>query len=266
MTRAKKARQRRQQAAAPPPVRSTSGGRKANPKVIAGVAALIALAVIPAAIVLAVTGHNKSSSSTTPTNATTLPDAAAATNLFKGIPQQGNVLGSPSAPATLVQYIDLQCPICREFETTVMPSVVSRYVRSGKLKVVARPIAFLGPDSEVARKAAIAALQRNRFFNFAQLLYLNQGTENSGWVTDQLVADAFASIPGINVDSAMAARDSAAVARKERQFDAQAQADNVLGTPTVLVGKSGGKLTEVAPGGSPTLAQLSAAIQHAQSQ
>jgi protein-disulfide isomerase len=263
MTRAKKARQRRQQAAAPPPVRST-GGRKANPRVIAGVAALIALAVIPVAIVLAVTGNNKSSSSTTK-NTTTLPGAADVTRLFNGIPQHGNVLGSPSAPASLVEYIDLQCPVCREFETTVMPSVISRYVRTGKLKVVARPIAFLGPDSEVARKAAVSALQRNRFFDFAQLLYANQGTENSGWVTDQLVADAFASIPGINVDSAMAARDSASVAREERQFDAQSHADQVIGTPTVLVGKNGGKLTEVAPGGSPTLAQLKAAIEKAQS-
>src|SRR2546423_3271385 len=263
MTRAKKARQRRQQAAAPP-VRSADGGRKANPKVIAGVAGLIALAVIPAAIVLAVAGNNKSSSSTTPTNVTTLPDAGVATRLFDGIPQHGNVLGSPSAPATLVEYIDLQCPVCREFETAVMPNVISRYVRTGKLKVVARPIAFLGPDSEVARKAAIVALERNRFFDFAQLLYANQGTENSGWVTDQLVADAFASIPGINVDSAMAARNSAAVAREERQFDAQRDADHVLGTPTVLVGKNGGKLTEVAPGGSPTLAQLKAAIEKAQ--
>ena len=264
MTRAKKARQRRQQAASPPPVRSTGGGRKANPKVIAGVAALIALAIIPAAIVFAVTGNNKSSSSTTPTNVATLPDAAAATDLFKGIPQHGNVLGSPSAPATLIEYIDLQCPVCREFETSVMPSVVSKYVRTGKLKVVARPIAFLGPDSEVARKGAVSALQRNRFFDFAQLMYLNQGTENSGWVTDQLVADAYASIPGINVDSAMAARNSSGVARLERQFDDQSHADKVLGTPTVFVGKSGGKQTEVAPGGSPSLAQLKAGIEKSQ--
>jgi protein-disulfide isomerase len=62
----------------------------------------------------------------------------------------------------------------------------------------------------------------------------------------------------------MAARDSSAVARAERQFDAQSHADQVIGTPTVLVGKNGGKLTEVAPGGSPTLAQLKAAIENAQ--
>ncbi|HXZ57062.1 MAG TPA: thioredoxin domain-containing protein [Gaiellaceae bacterium] len=261
MTRAKKARQQRQRAAAPPPVRSTGAARKANPKVIAGVAGVIAIAVI-VAVVFAVTG-NKSSSST-PKNVTTLPDAAAATRLFHGIPQHGNVLGSPSAPATLVQYIDLQCPFCREFETTVMPSVVSRYVRTGKLKVVSRPVAILGPDSEVARRAAIVSLQHNRLFDFVQLLYFNQGVENSGWVTNQLLADAFASTPGINADAAMAARNTPAVAHIEQQFDRQSNADNVRGTPTVLIGKSGGKLTEITPGGVPTFNDIKAAVERAQ--
>ena len=31
---------------------------------------------------------------------------------LKGIPQNGFVLGDPNAPVTLVEYIDLQCPIC----------------------------------------------------------------------------------------------------------------------------------------------------------
>jgi protein-disulfide isomerase len=261
MTRAKKARQKRREAAAPPPpVRSKGVGRKANPKVLAGVAGLIAAAVIPAAIVLAVT--HKSSSST-PSNTSTLPNAGAALRVFDGVAQHGNVLGSSSAPATLVEYIDLQCPVCREFETAVMPSIVSKYVRPGKLKVIARPIAFIGPDSEVARRAAVAAMIHNHFFDYAELLYFNQGQENSGWVTDQLLANAFASIPGLNVDAEMAQRDSPAVTNAEGTFDSQSKTDNVLGTPTVLVGTSGGKLTQVAPGGSPTLAQVSAAVSKA---
>jgi protein-disulfide isomerase len=144
-----------------------------------------------------------------------------------------------------------------------MPSVVPRFVKRGKLKVIARPIAILGPDSEVARKAAIVAMRNNVFFQFAQILYFNQGQENSGWVTDQFVADAFASIPGQDVNGDMNARNSTAVSSLERRFDGESQADHVLGTPTVLIGKSGGKLTEVAPGGSPTLAQVTAAVDRA---
>jgi hypothetical protein len=61
----------------------------------------------------------------------------------------------------------------------------------------------------------------------------------------------------------MAARDSSSVSQTERRFDAQSHTDQVLGTPTVLIGKTGGKLAEVAPGGSPTLADIKAALDKA---
>mgnify|MGYP003297780061 CR=1 FL=1 len=59
----------------------------------------------------------------------------------------------------------------------------------GTGKIEARPIAFIGPDSIPARQAMIAASKQNRAFNFAQITYANQGTENTGWVTDEDAAD-----------------------------------------------------------------------------
>jgi hypothetical protein len=67
------------------------------------------------------------------------------------------------------------------------------------VKVAARQIAFIGPDSERGRAAAIAAAEQDRLFDDTQLLYLNQGPENSGWLSDQLVDAAAASIPGLDV-------------------------------------------------------------------
>jgi protein-disulfide isomerase len=160
----------------------------------------------------------------------------------------------------MVEYIDLQCPVCRAFETEVMPTVFPRYVRTGKVKVIARPIAFIGADSETGRRAALAAAKQNRFFEFTQLLYFNQGSENSGWLDDSIVRSAYASIPGLKAQAALKARDSAAVAAETRRFDGQANTDNVRGTPTVLVGKTGGKLSEVTPGYAPNASQLGAAI------
>src|SRR5439155_4512191 len=185
--------------------------------------------------------------SPTSTTASTLPDAGVALQLFRGIPQHGNVLGKPSAPVTMVEYIDLQCPVCRTFETELMPPIVDRYVRTGKVRVVARTLAFITPaeNSQRGRLAALAAGKQNRFFQFAQLLYSNQGAEGSDWLNDDMVRAAYASIPGFNSRAALALRGTSAISSEAQAFDQQATADAVGGTPTVLVGKTGGELTQV---------------------
>jgi len=260
MTSGKKARSQRR-TPAPPPVRSTGGGgRRASPKVLAAGAGAIALAAVAAALAFALTGGSSSPSSTGPV--TTLPDAGTAVQLFKGIPQHGNVLGSAKAPVTMVEYIDLQCPICRVFETNVMSTIVPRYVRSGKVRVEARPLAFIQPaqDSQRGRLAALAAGRQNRFFEFAQVLYFNQGAEGSSWLNSLIIRSAFASIPGLDAAAASSASNSSQVAREASRFDTEANADHVGGTPTIFVGKTGGKLTEVV---SPDVSTLSAAIDRA---
>ena len=266
MTSGKKARRERQTVNRPP-VRST-GGRKASPKVLAIVAIAIAVAAVAAVIVFVVAGRGSGSSGSsnlaTTTGASALPDAAAVIKGFEGIPQHGNVLGSPNAPVTMVQYIDLQCPICRAFETEVMPTIISRYVRDGKVKVVTRPVDFLGAESELGRRAALSAGLQNHLSEFSQLMYANQGPENSGWLNDNLVSAAYASIPGLDAQTALASRTSPPVLAQEKAFDKRATSDQVLGTPTVLVGKSGGRLTNVSPGGAPDVAVLTAAIKRAQ--
>jgi protein-disulfide isomerase len=259
MTSGKQARRQRQQAqVARPPVRSTQG-RRASPMVL--LVALLGLAGLAAAIVLVVVlGGGGSGSSAT--SATTLPDAAAIAQQFAGIPQHGNVLGKANAPATMIEYIDLQCPTCRAFETDVMPTVFQRYVRTGKLRIEARPVAIIGSgvDSQRGRLGMIAAERQNRAFNFAQILYFNQGPEDGGWLDDAMVASAAKSIPGVNVKELVDATKTSAVADRAKGYDSQAQADGLSGTPTVLIGKTGGKLTVVAPGLEPTLSQMSTAI------
>ena len=258
MTSGKKARQQRR-TPAPPPVRSTGGGRTASPKVLGIAASVIGLVAI--AIVLAVVLTNGSSNSTT-TNASALPDASSVQQLFQGIPQHGAILGKPDAPATMIQYIDLQCPFCRQFELDVMPTIVRKYVRTGKLAVDTRPVAVIGSDSQRGRQAALAAAKQNRMSNFNQLLYLNQGTENTGWLNDSMVASAYASIPGFDAPAAQSDRSSGPVKAQERTIDGQAARDGLTGTPWVLIGKTGGHPTVV----QNDLGSVEAAIKHATGQ
>src|SRR5207245_867061 len=116
-----------------------------------------------------------------------LHGARAVAKRFKGIPQGGLVLGRRKAPVTLIEYIDLQCPVCELFETTEMGRLVKKYVRPGKLKIKMQPWNILDAyykvhDSLRGQEATIGAARQNKAFNFAEVLNDNQGVEGSGWL------------------------------------------------------------------------------------
>ena len=247
---------RRRGAAAPPPVRAKGAprGRRASRRTLLAGAGVVVLIVVAIALAAGLTGGKSSTVGALPTTGSlsdALPGATTVNTLFKGIPQQGLTLGSSSAPVTLVEYIDLQCPFCQQFETQVLPDIVNEYVRTGKVKIEARVLDFIGPDSRRGRNAMIAAGLQDKAFNFAELLYDNQGTENTGWLSDSMVAKAAESIPGLNPRQLFAAQDSAAVAQEAAALDDDASAANVTGTPTLFVGKSGTSRKQV-PLASPT--------------
>src|SRR6516165_7670256 len=69
-------------------------------------------AALPAAGAVGATGGD----GPTITIVSALHGARAAAKRFKGIPQRGLVLGRSKAPVMLIEYVDLQCPICKEFD------------------------------------------------------------------------------------------------------------------------------------------------------
>jgi hypothetical protein len=102
-------------------------------------------------------------------------------------------------------------------------------------------------------------------FNLMELLYFNQGTENTGWLDDSIVDAAAASIPGVDVARFRSARDSSSARDRARTYASQATADGVQKTPTFLVGKTGGALHEVLLTSPADPAPLLAAIKKASS-
>jgi protein-disulfide isomerase len=152
-----------------------------------------------------------------------------------GIPQEGTVLGSPDAGVTLIEYADLQCPACRAYAETFFPEVVEQYVRPGRVKTGFRGISFIGPDSETALRYVLAAGLQDRLWQLQEALYRNQGGENSGWVTEGLVRELAAEIPGLDADRLVVEADSAEVTEMMAEAEAQADAAEVRGTPTLAI-------------------------------
>jgi protein-disulfide isomerase len=236
---------------APPPVRSKGAARarQASPRALAiggGIVAVIVVAIVLAVVFSGGSGGGIPKNHVAVGSLTNgLPGSSDVAAEFKGIPQTGTTLGWPFAPVTMTEYIDLQCPICQEFETQVFPDILTKYIRTKKVKVVMKPWAFIGPDSFRAQKVALAAAKQNLVFNFAAVLYDNQQTENTGWLTDQMLYTIAASVPGLKINSLFAERNSAAVKSEASQVAADAQAQKVSGTPTIFLTKGANRPVQV---------------------
>jgi protein-disulfide isomerase len=88
--------------------------------------------------------------------------------------------------ANIVEYIDLQCPFCNEFESTNQTQI-TKWVAAGKATVEIHPIAILDSESEGARYssratnavACVANFDPDDFLAVTKALYANQPKENS---------------------------------------------------------------------------------------
>jgi protein-disulfide isomerase len=163
--------------------------------------------------------------------------------LFAGIPQRGVSLGRPNAPVTMIEFGDLQCPICAEYARQALPTLVARYVRTGKVRLELHLIDIIGPDSQTARQMATAAGLQNRTWQYSELFYLNQGGENSGYVTTPFLRRIGAGVAGLDVGRALSQRSSAPVQAVLGRNDGGAQLRGVNATPTFFAGRTGGVLT-----------------------
>lgn len=227
---------------------------------------MLALALGGAAAIAAVLigisllgGKDSSTPAATPGELPTI--TAAGLEHLKGIPQNGLVLGKPSAKATLVEYGDLQCPACASFASSSLPTVVAQWVASGKARLEFRGMDFLGDDSTKALRFVHAAAEGHKAWSAIELLYTNQGEERSGWVTDDLIR-AMSKVLGLDpermVEASSSARYDDAIARS----DAQARADGVSVTPSFVVVGADGKSALLEGAQPPTAftAPLQAAI------
>ena len=283
MPSGKRARQQRQAAAAtvPPPVRSKGVGgvraRQASPRALAiggGIALAIVIAIVLGVVLSGGSGGGGgvvSSSDLQGLPATgsqswagSLAGAPDANGLFKGIPQNDQVLGDPKAPIEMLMFVDVQCPVCQSYEVTNLPTVVQRYIRTGKVQMQLKPWAFIGgagSQSFSGRLGVIAAAKQNKGYEYAKVLYDNQGAEESGWLTGREMAVIAASVNGLDLAQWRDDVNSSAAQATAKDVDTLAAQKNVQGTPTILVGCKDGKLQDVtAPGAAPTLQDTTQAI------
>lgn len=204
-----------------------AAARRKRTAFLAGGAALIALVVI---VVLVVASQGDDGG-----------DTQVDATKFDGVPMKGISMGTENAPVTVVEFADLQCPFCRDFAVDELPGIIKDYIKPGDVKMELRLLAFIGPDSEAGRGVAAGAAEQDLIWPFTENIYANQGTENSGYMTEEFLTEQAEAVPGLDVDKAFAASDSEFAQQYGAESEQLAEEAGISSTPSFTVTADGGE-------------------------
>lgn len=205
----------------------SDGDRRTKLMQLAAGAVFLTIVVVVALIVI------NGSSSDSGGDAENIEGAAEVASALQGIPQNEMVLGDPKAPVELVEFGDLQCPVCKGFAEEILPPIIENQVKNGEAKIAFRNFTIIGPQSVDAGAAALAAGAQGRGWNFVELFYKNQGTENSGYADDAFL-EAIAEGAGVK-DMAKWNEDRKLLRAEVEETSQEAKQLEFNGTPSFAI-------------------------------
>jgi protein-disulfide isomerase len=154
--------------------------------------------------------------------------------------------GSPSAPITVYEMSDFQCPYCRRFALETFRALEREYISPGKVRwvFVNFPLTSIHANAVAAAATAVCAARQGAFWPMHDLLYQHQET----WAPLKQPGPFFVSLAdsaGISKDKLVACVKSPAT-EGEIRFEAEgAERAGASSTPTFYI--EGGLVTGAQP-------------------
>jgi len=222
---------------------------------------IIVAAVVLVVVAVAVSSGGSSAASGLQNASQSSKTVVQVQGLLSGIPQSGATLGNPHASVKMTYFGDLECPICQEFTLGIsgggLPQFVSKDVRQGKVQVVysAFESATRNPQTfQTQEVAALAAGMQDKFWQYAELFYHQQGQEDTGYVTESYLDGLAHQIPGLDYNKWLTDRKDPTLLSEVQSQEAAGTAAGVQGTPTVVFQGPKGKASPSS--GIPTYSDL----------
>jgi protein-disulfide isomerase len=97
-----------------------------------------------------------------------------AQELFGGVPQAGDRLGSSDAPVTIQVFNDIQCSSCRDDFLRTIPGLMERYVRPGDVQLLWRHYSNSESPQELGFYGAEAAADQGYGWQYIYLFFRTQ--------------------------------------------------------------------------------------------
>ncbi len=166
--------------------------------------------------------------------------------------QQGSpYYGNDTAPISIIDFSDFQCPMCKRHVDNTEPQINSTYVQTGEAAYVFKHLPNRGLDSKNASLAAQCTNDQGKFWEYYILLYKNQGQIDSGWVGTENLKKFASQIKGIDMNEFNSCYDS-------KKYEEHVQSDlalaNSLGlteTPSFIIVKDDGSNPQKIQGPKP---------------
>ena len=169
------------------------------------------------------------------------------------------ILGSESAPVTIVEFGDYQCEACYHWFHNTRDTLIDNYIETGKAKLIFVDLPFLGRDSPKAAHASYCAEDQEKYWEYHTILYTFQdGHPDSGWA-DRDRLNSFAFSLDMNMDEFNECMDSSKYKQRVKANYDDAVKNGVTQTPTFILISSDGKTKKL--GGAQPYSVFAATIE-----
>jgi protein-disulfide isomerase len=136
------------------------------------------------------------------------------------------VAGNPDGAVTVVEFFDYRCPYCK----AVAKDMLETLEAEGDVRIVFKEFPILGPDSQLAAKAALAANLQGKYVAYHQAMMEHKGS------LDRDAIFAIAGDVGLDVVRLEQDMESPEVATVIARNLALADALDIGGTPAFVIG------------------------------
>ena len=151
------------------------------------------------------------------------------------------ILGSESAPITIVEFGDYQCEACYAWFHNTRDTLIDNYIETGEAKLIFVDLPFLGRDSPRAAQASYCAEDQGQYWEYHTMLYTFQdGHPDSGWA-DRDRLNSFAFSLDMNIDEFNECMDSSKYKKRVNANYDEAVKNKVQSTPTFIIISEDGK-------------------------
>jgi protein-disulfide isomerase len=121
-----------------------------------------------------------------------------AQELFGGVPQEGDRLGSSDAPVSIQIFNDLQCADCRDDFLSTIPALTERYARPGDVQLLYRHYSNSERPEQLGFFGAEAAADQGYGWQYIYLFFRNQDEAERFRVDQDFLASVAGGVEELN--------------------------------------------------------------------